>query len=125
MHALSVENYPIAGQSTSPGSAGCVDGFPCQLPSAGACELERWRPSAVNCLRGASPAWRTENPQAPTSNAESPKEMKQAEEFFDPEKEWNELHEGTGSEEDPWASVGMDDAEETLPQEQDAGKDAC
>ena len=51
--------------------------------------------------------------------------MKQAEEFFDPEKEWNELHEGTGSEEDPWASVGMDDAEETLPQEQDAGKDAC
>ena len=34
----------------------------------------------MNCLRGASPAWRTENPQAPTSNAESPKEMKQAEE---------------------------------------------
>ena len=51
--------------------------------------------------------------------------MKQAEEFFDLEMEWNELHEGTGSEEDPWASVGMDDAEETLPQEQDAGKDAC
>ena len=97
---------PIAGQCTSPGSAGCVDGFPCQLPSAGACELERWRPSAVNCLRGASPAWRTENPQAPTSNAESPKEMKQAEEFFDPEKEWNELHEGTEAKKTPgqaWA----------------------
>ena len=40
-----------------------------------------------------------------------------AEEFFDPENEWNELHDGLESEEDPWASMGMDDAEETLPKD--------
>ena len=81
-------------------------------------EWERWWPSEVNCPRCPQGAHGTENPQGPTANAESPKEAKQAEDFFDPDKEGNELHEGTESEENPWAGMGMDDDEETLPREQ-------
>ena len=64
------------------------------------------------------------NPQGPSANAEGPKEAKRAEFSFDPEKEWNELHKDMESEEDPGAGMGMDEEEETLPRESDAGDDA-
>ena len=39
---------------------------------------------------------------------------------MDPEKEWR-TREGA---DDPWAGKGMDEAEETLPEEPSAGEDA-
>ena len=60
--------------------------------------------------------WETENVVAFPDHAE---------EFFDSENEWNELHDELESEEDPWASMGMDDAEETLPKDQRPAKDAA
>ena len=50
--------------------------------------------------------------------------MKQTEDIFDPEKECNELLEGTESEEDPWTGMDMDDDEDLLPKAQRFGKDA-
>ena len=63
--------------------------------------------------------------RGPTAKVESPPEAKQTEEFFDPEKEWSELHEDMEGEDDPWAGMGTDDEEETLPNEQHAGEDAA
>ena len=60
--------------------------------------------------------WETENVVAFPDHAE---------EFFDRENEWNELHDGLEREEDPWASMGMDDAEETLPKDKRPEKDAA
>ena len=60
---------------------------------AGVREPGRWRQPVGICPRGANFAWsvpsgsreETENPQVPT---EIPKEATQAEEWFEPEKEW-------------------------------------
>ena len=101
--------------------------FACHLLGAGV-----WRPPSASCPRGANPAWgghsggRQEiaNLQAPTAKAESPKQVKQTEDIFDPEKECNELLEGTESEEDPWTGMDMDDDEDHLPKAQRFGKDA-
>ena len=88
--------------------------------------------SSKSCSRGVNPAWsgpsgcreETENPQGPTANAEGPNEAKHAEEFFDPEKEWSELHEDMEGEDDPRAGMDMDGAEAVLLEEpsQDANR---
>ena len=53
------------------------------------------------------------------------REAKQEEEFFDPERELNELHEEMENEEDPWVGMGMDEDEETVPRERwaEAGRE--
>ena len=62
-----------------------------------------------------------EIPHGSTANAESPKD--QVENDYDPEKEWSELREDMEREDGPRAGMGMDDAEEVLPEEhcQEAG----
>ena len=86
--ALRVETCPVTGQSTSLGTTGYVDGEP-----------RRWRSPVVKSPRGADPAWSgPRRASEGTKNPQSPKEMTPTDETFDPEKDWNALHENMESE---------------------------
>ena len=120
-----LKNCPITSRSTPLGTSVILLG-------AVALDTRRWQPPAASCSRGVNPFWsgpsgcreETENPQSPTANAEGPNEAKHAEEFFDPWKEWSELHEDVEGEDDPRAGMDMDDAEAVLLEEpsQDANR---